>query len=157
MNNTIIAVIAFTVLLLAAGYSRAEDGVRIGVGKSFIGSDVTVGELGVEYNNWELTTTQFGQGWTKRGEQEAHAFYSASYLTKPQALQNKWASPFLRLGVSYNSGDPLVGKSNYRLGIGVDFSDVWRIEYGHYSSAGQHDPNSGVDWVALTYKMPFPF
>ena len=61
----------FTILLLAAGYSRAEDGVRIGVGKSFINSDVTIGELGVEYNDWELTATQFGQGWTKRGEQEA--------------------------------------------------------------------------------------
>ena len=25
------------------------------------------------------------------------------------------------------SGDPLVGKTNFRLGIGVDFSDVWHI------------------------------
>lgn len=53
MNKTIFAVILFIILLITAGYSRAEDGVRIGVGKSFINSNVTVGELGVEYNSWE--------------------------------------------------------------------------------------------------------
>ena len=157
MNKTVIAVLLFIVLLVVAGYSRADDGLRVGVGKALFNSHMTAAEVGYEYNNWEASATIFGEGDTKRGEQNFTPFYSLSYLTRPENFNASWAQPFLRLGVSYNDGSPLVGSTNFRLGIGADFSDVWRIEYIHYSSAGIHSPNTGVDAVLVSYLMPYPW
>lgn len=147
MKKTALAVAVFVVLLLIAGCARAESGVRIGLGKSIVNAYGTVGEIGYEYNDWELSATLIGDEQTE--------VYSVSYLTRP--IDYKPAQPFLRLGVSYNSGSHLVGDSNFRLGVGVDFSDVWRLEYVHHSSAGIHKPNTGIDYVVMTYKMPAPW
>lgn len=157
MKKVAIVVTLFVFLLLIAGYVRAEDGARIGIGKSLINSHLKTAEIGYEWNNWEASATLMEAGDTKNGHQNKLALYSVSYLTRPEPLQNRYASPFMRLGVSYNSGSELVGRTNFRLGVGLDFADVWRVEWAHHSSAGIHDPNSGIDYVTLTYKMPAPW
>jgi hypothetical protein len=156
MKKTAILVAVFIVALIVAGYVRADDGARIGLGKSIINSDLKTAEIGYEWNSWEASATLSEAGKTKNGFQDQVETYSVSYLTRIAAAP-VWATPFLRLGVSYNSGSNLVGPTNFRLGVGVDFSDVWRVEYVHHSSAGIHRPNTGIDYVMLTYKMPAPW
>ena len=151
MKKTAIVVLIFIILLVWAGYSRADDGFRFSIGQSVINSDLKTGELGYEVNNWEFNATLMEAGDTKNGHQGQLAIYSTSYLTRPEAFRTSWAQPFLRLGVSYNDGSELVGRTNFRLGVGVDFSDVWRLEYSHHSSAGIHQTNTGVDYVTGTY------
>lgn len=157
LNKTVLGVVAFIILLLFTGYSAksesAENGARVSIGKTFINSTMKVGEIGYEYNNWEFSALLMEEGDTKNGFQDQLEIYSVSYLTKPQ-----WGvygvDPYFRLGISYNSGSELVGKSNFRLGIGADFHNVWRIEFSHHSSAGIHQTNTGIDMVTLTYKIP---
>lgn len=159
-NKTVLGVIAFIVVLILAGYSarsEADNGVRIGVGKTVINSHLKVGEIGYEYNGWELNVAILEDGQTVNGLQsENMKIYSISYLTKP-----KWGvygiDPYFRLGVSYNDGSKLIGNSNFRLGVGLDFHDVWRVEFSHHSSAGIHTPNTGLDYITLTYKIPPAF
>jgi hypothetical protein len=156
MKKTAILVAVFIIALIVAGYVRADDGARIGLGKSIINSDLKTAEIGYEWNSWEASATLSEAGKTKNDVQDQVETYSISYLTRIAAAP-VWVTPFLRLGVSYNSGSNLVGPTNFRLGVGVDFSDVWRVEYVHHSSAGIHRPNTGIDYVMLTYKMPAPW
>jgi hypothetical protein len=156
MKKTVFIVVLFAILLVSIGYVRAEDGVRVGVGESVFNSHLKTAEIGYEWNSWEASATLMGAGNTKNGRQDRLEIYSISYLTRVAAAP-AWATPFLRLGVGYNSGSTLVGRTNFRLGLGVDFSDVWRVEYVHHSSAGIHKPNTGIDYVMLTYKMPAPW
>ena len=152
-NKTALAVGLFIILLLAAGYARSE--VRIGLGHSFASSELVVGEIAYEYSDWEISATKMEAGKTRNGYQDTMEIYSVSYLTRP--FNYAPANPFLRLGVSQNTGSPLVGRTNFRLGLGVDFSDVWRLEYAHHSSAGIHNPNTGIDYVVMSYTMPAPW
>jgi hypothetical protein len=156
MKKVSIIIAVFIILLISIGYVRADDGARIGLGKSIINSDLRTAEIGYEWNSWEASATLSEAGKTKNGFQDQVETYSVSYLTRIAAAP-VWATPFLRLGVSYNSGSNLVGPTNFRLGVGVDFRDVWRVEYVHHSSAGIHKPNTGIDYVMLTYKMPAPW
>jgi hypothetical protein len=149
-------VVLFVIVLISIGYVRADDGVRIGIGKSVINSHLKTAEIGYEWNSWEASATLMESGDTKNGRQDQLEMYSVSYLTRIAAAP-VWANPFMRLGVSYNNGSNLVGPSNFRLGLGIDFSDVWRVEYAHHSSAGIHRPNTGVDYVTITYKAPAPW
>lgn len=156
-NKTALGVVAFVIILLAAGYSAKSDadenGPRISIGKTVINSHLKVGELSYEYNNWEASATLMEAGGTKNGSQEQLEMYTASYLTKPN-----WGvygfDPYFRLGFSYNTGSKLVGDTNYRLGVGMDFHDVFRVEFSHHSSAGIHNPNTGIDYVTISYKIP---
>lgn len=157
MKKTAYAVLLFIVLLIWAGYSRADDGVRFSLGQSLINSHLKVGSLGYEFNSWEVDATLMEGGRTKNGATGQLAIYSASYITRPQAFKLSWAQPYMRLGVSYNDGSNLVGRTNFRLGVGVDFSDVWRLEYSHHSSAGIHQTNTGIDYITATYKVPAPW
>jgi hypothetical protein len=149
-------VVLFVIVLISIGYVRADDGVRIGIGKSVINSHLKTAEIGYEWNSWEASATLTEAGKTKNGRQDQLKIYSVSYLTRIAAAP-AWATPFLRLGVSYNTGSNLIGPTNFRLGVGVDFSDVWRLEYVHHSSAGIHRPNTGFDYPMITYKAPAPW
>lgn len=159
INKTAIGVFIFICLLIFAGYSakiEAEEKFYIGVGKSVINSHGKVGEIGYEINDWEFQATLVEAGDTKNGFQDQLEIYSISYLTKPH-WGYKGVDPYVRLGVSYNSGSNLVGDSNFRLGLGLTFHDVWRVEYSHHSSAGIHQTNTGIDYTSLTYTMPLPW
>lgn len=159
-NKTFFGVVTFILVLLAAGYSANssadENGPRISIGKTFVNSYLKVGEVSYEYNNWEASAALMQAGGTKNGPQEQLEIYSLSYLTKPY-----WGAfgidPYFRLGVSKNSGSALVGDTNFRLGVGADFHDVWRIEFSHHSSAGIHDTNTGIDYITISYKIPTLF
>ena len=158
MNKTRIAVALFVVLLIAAGYaaSARADTVYIGLGKSILNSSATVGEIGYERNGWELQASLMGDGDTKNGQQDQMSIYSVSYITRP-GWGYKGVEPYVRLGVSHNTGSTLIGSSNFRLGVGVNFNEVFRLEYVHHSSAGIHDPNTGLDYVTLSYVIPTPW
>ena len=158
MNKTSIAVAIFIAILIAAGYSAKTraDTAYIGLGKSFINSSAKVGEIGYERKGWEVQASLMGAGDTKNGHQDQLSIYSVSYITRP-GWGYKGAEPYVRLGVSYNSGSRLIGPSNFRLGLGVEFNKVFRLEYVHHSSAAIHDPNTGLDYVALSYMMPAPW
>jgi hypothetical protein len=129
MNKTGIAVALFVVILIAAGYAATAraDTVNIGVGKSVIIS-----------------------------HQKQLVLYSVSYITEP-GWGYKGVEPYLRLGVSHNTGSKLVGANNFRLGIGVNFNKVFRLEYVHHSSAGIYKNNTGIDYVMLNYVMVAPW
>ena len=157
MKKTAILVVLFIVILLIAGYARAEDGMRIGIGKAVINSHLKTAEIGYEYNSWEVNAALLESGDTKNGSQDKLGIFSASYLTRPQGWGVWGIDPYFRLGVGYNTGSNLVGRTNYRLGIGLDFHDVWRVEFSHHSSAGIHSPNTGIDYVTITYKAPAPW
>jgi len=158
MNKTKLAVAAFVVLLVAAGYaaSARSDTLTIGLGKSFVNSSSTVGEIGYQRNGWELQAALVGAGYTKNGQQSQLSVYSLSYITEP-GWGYKGVEPYVRIGISHNTGSQLIGTSNFRLGLGVDFNQVVRLEYVHHSSAGIHKPNTGLDYVALSYIMPAPW
>jgi hypothetical protein len=158
MNKTSIAVAVFIAILIAAGYAATAraDTVYIGLGKSIINSSAKLGEIGYERKGWELQASLMGEGDTKNGHQDKMSIYSVSYITRP-GWGYKGVEPYVRLGVSHNTGSTLIGSSNFRLGLGVDFSKVFRLEYVHHSSAGVHDPNTGLDYVALSYMMPAPW
>lgn len=159
-NKTVLGVLVFVILLIAAGYSAKvsseENGARVSLGTTIINSTLQVGEIGYEHNNWEASAALMKGGDTVHGDQDQLEIYSVSYLTKPN-WGYKGVNPYFRLGVSYNSGSTLVGDSNYRLGFGLDFHNVWRAEFSHYSSAGIHDINRGIDMLTLTYKIQPPF
>jgi hypothetical protein len=158
MNKTKLSVAAFVVILIAAGYSATSraDTVYIGLGKSILNSSATVSEIGYERNGWEVQATLMGAGDTKNGHQDQMSIYSVSYITRP-GWGYRGVEPYVRLGVSHNTGSTLIGTSNFRLGLGVEFNQVFRLEYVHHSSAGIHDPNTGLDYVALSYVMPAPW
>jgi len=154
MKKTAILVVLFIVILITAGYARADNGARIGIGQSVINSHLKTAEIGYEHNGWDFSATLMESGDTKNGYQNPLHIASVSYITRPQGWGTSWAQPYFRLGVSYNNGSELVGRTNFRLGVGVDFSDVWRIEFVHHSSAGIHSPNTGIDYIMLSYKVP---
>lgn len=158
MNKTAIGVIAFILLLLAAGYAAksSADTVNIGLGKSILNSSLMVGEVGYEHKGWEVQASLMESGDTKNGRQDQMSIYSVSYITEP-GWGYKGVEPYLRLGVSHNTGSQLIGRSNFRLGVGVNFNQVFRLEYVHHSSASIHDPNTGLDYVMLSYIMPAPW
>jgi hypothetical protein len=159
INKTTLGVVAFIVILLLAGYSAksmAQSLIHVGIGKTVINSHLKVGEVGYQYGNWEAQASLMAAGTTKRGEQNQVDTYSVSYLTTP-GWGYEGVEPYFRLGASYNNDSNLVGNTNYRLGIGVNFNQVFRLEYVHHSSAGIHDPNTGIDYVALNYIMEAPW
>lgn len=160
ISKTFLGVITFIIVLIFAAYSArseaSEDMFHIGVGKTVINSELKVGEIGYEINNWEFQATLMEEGGTKNGKQKQLEIYSASYLTKPK-WGYKGIDPYFRLGVSYNNGSELVGKSNFKLGVGVDLHDIFRVEYVHHSSAGIHQTNTGIDYLMLNYQVPLPW
>jgi hypothetical protein len=158
MNKTKLGVAAFVVILIAAGYAAKAraDTVHLGLGKTFVNSSLAIGEIGYEKNNFEVQASLMEDDSTKNGQQAQMQIYSVSYLTKPQ-WGYKGIEPYVRLGLSYNDGSELVGRTNFRLGLGLDFNKVFRLEYVHHSSAGIHNPNTGIDYIMLNYTVQAPW
>lgn len=154
MNWTKGAVLLFIILLLWAAFdARGDNGARVSLGHTVFNSQVTVGEVGYEYEGWEVAATQMGSGSTKRGDVDVTPVYSVSYLVEPR-WGLLWGENYYRLGVAYVDGSPLVGDTNFRLGIGVNYYDVFSLEYVHYSSAGIHETNTGIDAIQLRFHIP---
>ena len=143
------------ILLLIASNSCA-DTINIGVGKTVANSHLNTGEIGYESNGWEVQATLIEAGDTVYGAQSELKMYSVSYITEPEWSYKK-LKPFFRLGVSYNSGSVLVGRSNFKIGVGFNFNKMFRLEYVHHSSANIHRPNLGIDYIALNYLIKAPW
>lgn len=154
INATKMAVGLFIlVLIIAANYARADNGARISLGKMVANSHMTSGELSYEHNGIEAAALLMGAGNTKKGYQPETWVYSVSHIVRPQWCVMGGCN-YYRLGVSYNDSSVLVGDTNFRLGIGIEW-DVVQLEYFHHSSAGIHDPNTGLDGIQLRFKVPF--
>jgi len=159
MKKTAYLVVAFIIILVLAGYSvkaNAESYATLGIGTTVINSTLKTAEVGFNYNRWELQGTLIEKGSTKNGAQDYLKLASVSYLVEP-SWGHKGIDPYFRLGLSYNPESNLVGNSNFKLGIGVDFNEVFRVEYTHHSSAGIHSPNTGIDYVTIVYRLPNPW
>ncbi|MBN50000.1 MAG: hypothetical protein CMN85_10695 [Spongiibacteraceae bacterium] len=154
MNKTAAAVAVFVCALIAALYSAdaKADGVRLSLGKTFRTSDVTAGEVSYEMNDWELAATQLGQGETNKGRRdEAINLYSLSKMVRPGWCVGSVCGYF-RIGVAHTPDALLIGDTNYRNGLGIE-TRVFQVEYFHYSSAGIHKPNTGIDGLMLRLKL----
>ena len=159
MKKTAYFVLAFIIVIIMAGYSAkssAESFATLGIGTTLINSTLKTAEVGFNYNSWEVQGTLIEKGSTKNGPQDYVKLASLSYLIEPS-----WGyvgvEPYFRLGLSYNPASNLVGNSNFKLGVGVDFNEVFRVEYTHHSSAGIHSPNTGVDYITIVYILPNPW
>lgn len=148
MKKTAIAVVIFLfVLLLAMCSERSEaaDGARIALGKTAVNSSHTYGEFGYEWNQWEITIGQIGQ------EEDPAEVFTLSRIVRPD-WRILGATNFYRIGFAYVDDSPLIGDTNFRLGFGLEWELV-QLEYFHYSSAGIHDPNTGVDGIQFRIKF----
>ncbi len=151
IKPTAIAVGVFIFLLLFAAFNAsAEPGFRVALGRTVVNSATPWGEFGYEFpNGWELAGSVSGAGDTARGPQGEVSTVSWSRIVRP----DWWllgGRNYYRLGVAYVDGSPLIGNSNFRLGIGLEYR-VFQVEYFHYSSAGIHQPNTGVDGLQLRF------
>lgn len=152
MNKTGIAVLVFIViLLLAAGSAWADP--RIALGQTAFNSTNTIAEVGYEWREWEANLGLIGSGSTKNGHQDLVKTYSISKLVRPD-WKFLGAKNYYRIGVAYIDDSPLVGGTNFRLGVGLEYK-VFQVEYVHYSSAGIHETNTGIDAVMLRLNLPF--
>ena len=159
MKKTAYFVLAFIIVIIMAGYSAkssAEIFATLGIGTTLINSTLKVADVGYNYNGWEIQGTLIERGTTKNGPQDYLKLASLSYLVEP-SWGYMGVEPYFRLGLSYNPDSNLVGTSNFKLGIGVDFNEVFRVEYTHHSSAGIHSPNTGIDYVTIVYRLPNPW
>jgi len=159
MKKTAYLVAFFIVVIILAGYSMkssAESFSTLGIGTTLINSHLKTAEVGFNYNSWELQGTLIEKGSTKNGPQDYVKIASVSRLIEP-SWGYMGVEPYFRLGISYSPASNLVGNSNFKLGVGVDFNEVFRVEYTHHSSAGIHSPNTGVDYVTIVYRLPNPW
>lgn len=154
MNMTRALVVLFVIVMSFAACSAwADDGFKIALGKTGINSHLTVSEVGYEYKNWEFNIGHFGQGPTKKGRQEVTDFYSVSKIIRPDWCFMGGCN-FYRIGIAHTDNSNLVGKHNFRLGVGMNWK-ILSVEYFHYSSAGTYKPNTGIDGVMLKLNIPF--
>lgn len=152
MNYTKTAVAIFIVLLIAAGFaakSRADGFIALGY--TVFNMHETTGEIGWSNNDIELGLGIVGSGDTKKGQQNYVYTASISKIVRPE-WKILGGKNYYRIGASYVHDSVLVGDANFRLGIGLDY-DVFQIEYVHFSSAGIHDTNTGIDMIQLRYSM----
>lgn len=149
------AVMAFIVTLilgvLSAIEAHAEPGFRFALGRTVANSSATMGEFGYEFRGgYELTGSAIGASDTTQGRQGEVQALSFSRLVRPD-----WhlasANIYMRLGVAYVDGAALIGDTNFRLGVGLEWSRVVQIEYVHWSSAGIHQPNTGIDGLMVRF------
>lgn len=151
IKPTMVAVAIFIALLVLAAFNAsAEPGFRVALGRTVVNSSAPWGEFGYEFpSGWELAGSISGAGDTKRGPHGEVSTVSWSRIVRP----DWWllgGRNYYRLGVAYVDGSPLIGRTNFRLGIGLEFR-VFQLEYFHYSSAGIHQPNTGVDGLQLRF------
>lgn len=146
-----ILALVFCMGALRSANANAEPVVSLG--HTTFNSSVTLGEFAYRLpdSQWEVGVLAFGQGDTKRGDQPVHYGVTASYIVDPPS----WPV-YMRIGAGYvEDENPLIGDTNYRLGIGRSFfGGLFSVEYAHLSSAGIHNPNSGVD--AVQFRLPLP-
>ena len=146
IKPTAVAVAVFIVVLVFA-MRDAEAGGTISLGTTVMNSSETFGEIGYRHNVYEANFMLIGEGHTEKGIQDHVNVYSVSRIVSP-GWPLLFGKNYYRIGLAYVDDSPLVGNSNYRLGIGIDYG-VFSIEYVHFSSAGIHKTNRGIDGIML--------
>ncbi len=156
INATKIGVLIFIILLLVSltysEKSNAGEGY-VTLGHSTFNSEFTSPSMGYRFdNNMDITIGYFGDGELKNEDHDISAWASLSYVVEPNFKYIP--GYFMRIGVAYTPDINLVGDTNFRLGVGYDFG-VWELELMHFSSAGTHHINTGIDTIGITVKKAF--
>lgn len=142
--NAGLILVFIVVGLFALASARAKADTNISLGQSIIKTELSTGEISTGLYDWEIGYQKIG------GDID---ILSVSRVIRPDwCLSN--ICYYQRLGVAYIPNSTLVGNTNYRLGIGIDFNDLFAFEYFHYSSAGIHKINYGLDGIMLRVKLP---
>lgn len=136
------AALAAMAAMMYSQHSKAD--VYIGLGRTVANSSLTVPTVGYRTENYGFELTGTGAGDTKKGYQGERVILSAYRVIDPN-----WCAWSARLksaiGVAYSPDQRLVGPFNFRLEFfialdyGVEFAVI------HYSSAGYHERNTGID------------
>lgn len=150
-NKTVIGVVS-TLLIMWAAWISAEkanaEGVYVELGKNILNSDMTVHGLGYRYKSWGASIEATGQGTTKRGVQKVQPLFSVYHVTDPN-----WVVLGVRfktiLGMAYTPNQKLVGPTNFRLELVLEAKGGLEFFARHYSSAGLHKPNTGLDSIGI--------
>jgi hypothetical protein len=147
-NAIIINTILFVIIsasVLWCGFSEAAQPF-IGVYKHGVNLDNPGIEIGLQQDQWEVQLA-FTQPDTKTYRRETIQIAS---LSRKFQFKNVYA----RTGIAHVWGaEHLVGGAvNFRLGAGIELGKV-QIEYMHFSSAGIHSPNYGLDMIGLRYRF----
>lgn len=150
IGKTTAVLIFLAVFLWALSESEASELTpKIGLGSTVANSHLTTGEFSIEYRRWEVAVGIIGAGHTERGEQDSVNTFSVSRFVRPDWVILGGRN-YYKMGIGYVDDSPLVGPINYRLGIGLEYRFV-SVEYFHYSSAGIHKTNTGVDGIMVKF------
>ena len=151
INKTVIGVVGTLLIMWAAWVSSEKanaEGLYVELGKTILNSDMTTHGLGFRKGSWGAAIEATGQGTTKRGDQSVQPLLSVYHVTDPN-----WIVLGVRiktiLGVAYTPKQNLVGPTNFRLEFVFEVKGGLEFYARHYSSAGLHKPNTGVDTLGI--------
>lgn len=146
----ILWIITMVLISIYPSYSKADTSFYSGYYRTIVNLDSQGTEIGFRHNNWDLQLAKTERGRIRHGsKQDSTKIYSLSYLFQSEELPI-----FGRLGVAYTPNqEKLIGNSNFRLGVGIRPLENLEFEYTHYSSAGIHDPNTGLDMLMVRFKF----
>ena len=149
-------VIAFGALLWADSVeAQPLLGVGVGILNTQEARNVTLGWSWQD--KWEAELSQHGGD----GYETVHAVSVARVV---RARKGKNFEPFMQFGLTYwddkiaapkwDDQDVLVDSQlTYRLGLGIRVYRVLEVGWGHDSTAGRSDPNSGIDYIFLRFRL----
>jgi hypothetical protein len=91
---------------------------------------------------------EFSLGYTES------AYGQVVYQVAPKLFMVGNTQPYLALGGQYNAtNDYLSSNFNFALVGGLYIGDHWIAEFKHASNAGLKDPNYGLNWLMIGYKL----
>jgi hypothetical protein len=151
-SKTLLAVIGFTAIVWAASYSefsKADDGVYLGLANTIIHSDITVPEIGYRYGKYGAAVQATGQGSTDKGYQDLQPILLIYRIIDPGWCYVACFKPVL--GAAWTPNQLLIGEYNYHLEVIFAFPGRLEVFLAHKSSAGTFLTNTGLDSAGLRF------
>lgn len=152
-NKVAVGVIVAVVLIMWGSWISAEkaqaEGVYFELGKTYLASSVTTHGVGyVNSDGWGVGIEATGKGQTRKGKTTPKPIISFYKVTDPnwKILGGNFKTS---LGMSYTPDQLLVGPTNFRLEFSLEYVGGAELFIRHYSSAGLHTPNTGIDLVGF--------
>lgn len=152
MKNKTMLCISLLTCCFASTTTLANDvSVSIGIGETILNSDARIGEVAIEYKNWQLAASVIGAGETRNGFQKTVHMYSINRI-KRTGKKFLGGELFYQVGVGKVGRSNLVGPYNFFLGAGVEFK-TFSLKLFHSSSANIYEPNTGIDGFLINKKF----
>jgi hypothetical protein len=149
-------VVAFGALLWAEeAEAQVHLGTAVGINHT---EDARAVLIGYTWDDrWELE-------YARHGGDDYEDINSWSVTRIVRARRGKNLEPFLQFGLTYWDEKMLATKWDdqevlvdsqltYRLGLGVRLYRVAELGWGHDSTAGRSDPNSGIDYIFIRFRL----